>query len=87
MLIYSLLLSAMAEPAAENKSQTVESTGNLDWSQRKDRFAVDFEGRELESGLVFDSRLRTQGMWTCRVGNWRLVETLWTVNSPVLHGI
>ena len=61
MLIYSLLLSAMAEPTAENASETVSSTGNLRVvATQRPGFAVDFEGRELESGLVFDSRLRTQ---------------------------
>ena len=61
MFIYSLLLSAMAEPAAETKSETVASTGNLRLvATSRPGFAVDFEGRELESGLVFDSRLRTQ---------------------------
>ena len=61
MLIYSLLLSAMAEPAAETKPETVESTGNLRLvATQRPGFAVDFEGRALESGLVFDSRLRTQ---------------------------
>ena len=71
MLIYSLLLSAMAEPAAENKSQTVESTGNLRLvATQRPGFAVDFEGRELESGLVFDSRLRTQV--DVDVSGWKL---------------
>ena len=61
MLMYSLILSAMAEPAAETKPDMVESTGNLRLvATQRPGFAVDFEGRELESGLVFDSRLRTQ---------------------------
>ena len=74
MLIYSLLLSAMAEPAAETKPETVESTGNLRLvATQRPGFAVDFEGRELESGLVFDSRLRTQvdvnlSGWNLEVG-------------------
>ena len=53
MLIYSLLLSAMAEPTTENTSEvigelTVESTGNLRLvATQRPGFAVDFEGREF----------------------------------------
>ena len=68
MLIYSLLWSAMAEPTTDKASESttgsaevVQSTGNLRVvATSRPGFAVDFEGRELESGLVFDSRLRTQ---------------------------
>ena len=71
MLMYSLILSAMAEPAAETKPEMVESTGNLRLvATQRPGFAVDFEGRELESGLVFDSRLRTQV--DVNLSDWKL---------------
>jgi hypothetical protein len=66
MLIVSLLLSAHAET-----SDAVTATGNLRLNATsRPGFVVDFEGRELESGIVLDSRFRTQVDW--KVGDWTM---------------
>ena len=74
MLMYSFLWTAMAEPTADEAPKPVETSGTLRLvATQRPGFVVDFEGRELESGLVFDSRFRTQvdldlSGWTLQVG-------------------
>ncbi len=94
MLIYSLLLSAMAEPnggsgdatksnvvdSSKDEANTVETKGNLRlFATSRPGFPVDFEGRSLEPGMVLDSRFRTQA--NIDLSSWQL-----EIGGDLFHG-
>ena len=67
MLLYSLIFSAVAT----GQTEMFTSTGNLRLNATsRPGFVVDFEGRELDSGIVFDSRFRTQ--LDVNISGWEL---------------
>ena len=79
MSIFLVSMIALAQ-ADENKAFSMTSHGDLRLNMTsRPGFVVDFEGRELNSGITFDSRLRT-GI-NVKLQNWSL-----DVGGDLFHG-